>query len=227
MPAVLAWMRPVRWMLQSRSLSGRLRVLFAGPAGSRVEDLQVAETQSLEAKRLRLADASFEGLWRSAAAETGVTPVSYAKAKKANILSLVVAKRSVRLENSVNLGSGDAIAKLYEEPPGRSGDNFSLLDDSKSSSSAPSTSDLAEKTVLIPGSVLEEALSKEEEAKKEELVRMAVRRATRKKCSQSDTVVSIRKTGALQKLAVQEITLADRTCVAETNRTHWVLRSPR
>ncbi len=92
---LLSSREPVQWMLQSRLLSGKLRVLFVGPAGSRVEDFQLASLQHLEARRLRLDDASFEGLWRAAAHETGGTAMAYVKLKKANIISLVVAKAAV------------------------------------------------------------------------------------------------------------------------------------
>ncbi len=100
---VLSSREPVQWMLQSRSLSGRLRVLFAGPPESRVEDLRLAPSQSLEARRLRLPEGHedgeegmFEALWRAATAETDVTPVSYARVDKANIITMVISRATDR-----------------------------------------------------------------------------------------------------------------------------------
>ena len=109
---------------------------------------------------------------------------------------------------------------MHDSPPGR--DEF--LDMSSSSSSS---SDVAEKTVLIPGTMLKEALSKQKEEESLERAREAVRRASRKHCSQSKTTVSIRRTGAVERLRVQEVTLTDPTCRGEKNGTHWILRSPR
>ncbi len=124
----------------------------------------------------------------------------------------------------------DTTAKLYDEPLGRDrGEDGGFLDFDRDSSHSfsSSPSDVAKKTVLIPGSVLEEALSKEEEESRKDLAREAVRRATRKHCSQSETVVSIRRTAAVERLSVDQITLTDPTCRADKNVTHWILRSPR
>ncbi len=84
----------------------------------------------------------------------------------------------------------------------------------------------AENVLMIPESVLEEALSHEEATMALTELTGSVKRAMKKQCSQSETVVTVPKAAA-EPHEVSSVTLSDPTCKASENTTHWILKSPR
>jgi len=174
--------QPVRWMLQSTNVQGRLDCTVSD--GSSVHDLGLASAQTLDMAEEAILPGDFEGLWRLAAAY-GASPEAFVHVDKANILSLTVP-------------AGDEPA-LEEEQ--------------------------AEKTLLIPGTAVEEAMTRQEEAAAVKELSALVRRAMTKECSQSETVVSVRR-AALERYGVVSLTLNDEGCGADQNSTHWILAAP-
>ena len=47
-----------------------------------------------------------------------------------------------------------------------------------------------------------------------------------KKCSQVETIITLERS-KVDKFAITQMSLNDRSCLAEKNETHWILKSKR
>ncbi len=54
----------------------------------------------------------------------------------------------------------------------------------------------------------------------------ALRASMTKSCSQTDTVLALRR-AVVDKYKVAQMTLNDPNCIAQTNETHWILKTTR
>lgn len=97
---------------------------------------------------------------------------------------------------------------------------------SNSDSSATLEEGVAEKEVLISGSVIDQAVNHEAISKALRQVKDAFELALEKRCHPRETIVAVRKT-LVRRLEVSGMTLNDPTCTASLNATHWFLKSPR
>jgi hypothetical protein len=142
---ILKAAQPVRWYLESWRIKGHLHVVSTnGP----VENYSLSSEQSLHIERKAMPQ-DFELLWRTIISETGSTPVSYVKVDVANVVSMVIPPRSKRaLDGGVLSGAQDQMTSNLVPDP------ISLHDAPISSSR---NSDLAQKILIIPGKVVNEA----------------------------------------------------------------------
>jgi hypothetical protein len=151
---ILRSAQPVKWYLQSRGLKGNLTVIVDRLAD--VQNLSLAPGQRLVVRyKEKFLPGDFESLWRAVLADTdGVTPVSYSRMARANIISLTVNEKKRKLQKT----------KLPLTPTSSSGEVFKRRSDgnprgmNEASIYYTPPADLAEKTVLISGDVIDKAI---------------------------------------------------------------------
>jgi hypothetical protein len=86
--------RPVRWLLKSQGIQGRLIVTTAGE--NPVENLSVGSSQQLDIQKTEIPD-QFERLMEEVTQQYG-SPLSYMKVHHANLLEMTIPPRSKRGE---------------------------------------------------------------------------------------------------------------------------------
>eukprot|EP00095_Tigriopus_kingsejongensis_P008368 maker-scaffold856_size87843-snap-gene-0.17 protein:Tk08368 transcript:maker-scaffold856_size87843-snap-gene-0.17-mRNA-1 annotation:"hypothetical protein DAPPUDRAFT_95568" len=201
---VLRSSAPLEWILQTLDLTGKLTVIV--DAASTIHDKSTLSYHQVEIKTKPL-PAAMDELWRAVIGDTDITPMSYIRVARANILALRIPKPST---------ATDLTPALIPKPS-----KSNTLDRVVESLDQ---SDMAQKTVLIPGNILEDAINNEvEQGRIQELV-SEIRSGMTKQCSQIETIIAIERS-KVDHNEVSQMTLNDPKCLAEKNETHWIVKS--
>ncbi len=155
---VLRSAQPVKWFLQSQGLKGNLTVI-ADRLGD-VQNLSLAPGQKLIVRyKEKFFPGEFESLWRVVMADTeGAMPVSYVRMARANIVSLSVTEKKRRLKKTKLPDVSNSSAPF---PKRRSNADVEM---NQASIYAPVDDGMAEKTVVIPGDVIDKAIDAQAES---------------------------------------------------------------
>ena len=148
---------PVRWNLYSAGVEGKLIVI--SDEGSLVHNVSLSPGQTLEVKHKRL-PSTMAQIWKTVMLDTGVTPISYAEMDRANVLSMIVPSKSKKgtAPNSHFFNNLFCYLNLL-----KNSNYFTALYSalSRRKNTESGVYDLAQKTVLIPGNIVETAMNQE------------------------------------------------------------------
>ncbi|TRY62871.1 hypothetical protein TCAL_02037 [Tigriopus californicus] len=204
MTLVLRSGEPLVWLVEALAFRGRLTIITH--LGSSVYNKSRLSFEQVEVKTKSL-PAAMDDLWRSVISDTGISPMSYVKVARSDVITMKIPKKG-------SLSSFQPSNKANQE------EEFKRARDSH----PESENDLAQKTVLLKGSIVESAMVNEAEQSYIQHVVEEIRSGMTKQCSEVQTVLAIERDKA-DPHNVLQMSLNDPKCLAEKNETHWLIKT--
>lgn len=198
MTLVLRSNEPLVWVVQALGFKGRLTIITH--LGSSVHDQSRLSFEQVEVKSKSLPSVMVD-LWRSVISDTGISPMAYVKMTRSNVVTMKIPRKTV-----LSSFQPSQVTAPDKEPH----QEFQ--------------NDLAHKTVLLTGDIVESAMMNEVEQSYIKEVVGEIRSGMTKRCGQVQTIVAIERVKADSNNVLQ-MSLNDPKCLAEKNETHWFIKT--